>query len=236
MPRVLFNEPTYQRSPGYLLFSFDDQLTLQHWLVVDGTTIYFDRNGNGDITEAEDRVVVDKDKSGDESLFFPLGDITVAGRKHVNLSLKLSRLGKFVDRDDAPDARKLDTKATVVELWGEFEIPGYRGRCAYGRVPRYVGPYDNEGFLELQPSPKTAKVVHFSNHWCVQLQHQQKLFQGIEQDVIVNVGSRGLGAGTFSKLGYEKMIPEDLQPRLKFSFARNGSGMQEYEAVLKERC
>lgn len=237
LPRTIKKQPNFVGKPGYVFFVFGDDLTQRHWLVVDGKTAYFDRNGNGDLTDPEDRIEADKEKSDQDEAYFNLGEVAVGGVKHHKLAFTVTSPDQLTHLEDAPVVSGPALKAKVVKLWGEFEIPGFTGRCAYGRVPRSVGPYDKDGYLFLENYPKEARIVHFGSKWSVQLDGQQKLFQGTEKDIILNVGSCGWGTGTFAKMGYEKVIPEDNHPRITLKFPKTGgSGLHEHEQTLKERC
>jgi hypothetical protein len=48
-------EPTYQQTPYYCLLVIGPEAK-QHWLVVDGETLYLDRRGDGDLTRTEDQL------------------------------------------------------------------------------------------------------------------------------------------------------------------------------------
>lgn len=48
-------EPTYQQKPLYSLLVFGPDRSKRVWMVLDGKTLYVDRNGNGDLTEAGER-------------------------------------------------------------------------------------------------------------------------------------------------------------------------------------
>jgi hypothetical protein len=48
-------EPRYKNEPKYALFVFGPKRDQRVWLVLDGNTLYVDRNGNGDLTEAGER-------------------------------------------------------------------------------------------------------------------------------------------------------------------------------------
>jgi hypothetical protein len=54
--RSIGREPKYQSKPGYCLLVFGPEARTRAWLVRDGNTLYLDRNGNGDLTEPEDRL------------------------------------------------------------------------------------------------------------------------------------------------------------------------------------
>src|SRR5262245_35165097 len=58
--RVIAKEPKYQNQPRYALLVFGPKADRRAWLVMDGDDVlYVDRNGNGDLTEADKRVAVD---------------------------------------------------------------------------------------------------------------------------------------------------------------------------------
>ncbi len=49
-------EPKYQHEPRYALLVFGSKREQRIWLVLDGTTLYVDRNGNGDLTQPGERL------------------------------------------------------------------------------------------------------------------------------------------------------------------------------------
>jgi hypothetical protein len=60
--RTLINEPRYgTAAPTYCLLVFGEQGKLHVWLVVDGDTLFVDRNGNGDLTEEGERLTAKKE-------------------------------------------------------------------------------------------------------------------------------------------------------------------------------
>src|SRR5579883_3277208 len=54
--RRLAKEPAYQAKPKYCLLVFGPEARTKVWLVIDGDTLYVDRNGNGDISEKEEGI------------------------------------------------------------------------------------------------------------------------------------------------------------------------------------
>src|SRR4051794_40098852 len=49
--RTLVKEPAYQsKSPQYALLLFGPEAKLRVWVVLDGETLFVDRNGDGDLT------------------------------------------------------------------------------------------------------------------------------------------------------------------------------------------
>jgi hypothetical protein len=55
--RTIRKEPDYQSpSRQYALFVFGPEARVRVWAVIDGDSLYLDRNGNGDLTEAGERL------------------------------------------------------------------------------------------------------------------------------------------------------------------------------------
>src|SRR5262245_41600889 len=55
--RTTGKEPVYQtKKPKYCLLVFGQEAKLRAWLVLDGNVMYVDRNGDGDLTGASERV------------------------------------------------------------------------------------------------------------------------------------------------------------------------------------
>jgi hypothetical protein len=85
--RTIAKEPAYKSQPRYCLLVFGPEAKLRVWLVRDGNVLYVDRNGNGDLTEAGERIAAKVEGSDP---VFEAGDITEEdGRtKHTNLLLQ----------------------------------------------------------------------------------------------------------------------------------------------------
>ena len=97
--RTLRKEPVYKtKSPKYGLLVFGPEAVDRVWLVVDGDTLYVDRNGNGDLTEPGEKVAAKADKSGDpaESGYaFEAGDLRVGGKVHKGLQISTVPLARY---------------------------------------------------------------------------------------------------------------------------------------------
>ena len=61
--RTIVKEPKYGSQPHYALLVFGADGKNRVWLVLDGDVLYVDRNGNGDLTEANERVELDVEAS-----------------------------------------------------------------------------------------------------------------------------------------------------------------------------
>src|SRR5262245_51275634 len=61
--RTITKEPAYQsKSPSYGLLVFGPEAKSRVWVVLDGDILYVDRNCNGDLTEAGERLVIKNPK------------------------------------------------------------------------------------------------------------------------------------------------------------------------------
>jgi hypothetical protein len=57
-------EPRYRNEPRYALLVFGPRREQRVWMVLDGRTLYVDRNGNGDLTEPGERLEPNNPKDG----------------------------------------------------------------------------------------------------------------------------------------------------------------------------
>jgi hypothetical protein len=85
--RAIAKEPAYQGKPKYCLAVFGLEAKTRIWLVLDGDTLYVDRNGSGDLTEPDKQVAK---KAG----FFVIGTIREAdGTAHTNFRVEVRPQG-----------------------------------------------------------------------------------------------------------------------------------------------
>jgi hypothetical protein len=84
--RTIAKEPTYKGKPKYCLLVFGPEAKFRVWLVRDDDVLYVDRNGNGDLTEAGERVRQQEGK-------FPVGEIIErdSQTKHTNLEVAFDK-------------------------------------------------------------------------------------------------------------------------------------------------
>src|SRR5262249_50418082 len=55
--RSLAREPAYQAKPKYCLVVYGPEAKTRVWLVLDGDVLYADRNGDGDLTGKDERIL-----------------------------------------------------------------------------------------------------------------------------------------------------------------------------------
>jgi hypothetical protein len=85
LDRTIGKEPKYQTKPLYCLLVFGPEPKHKAWLVLDGDTLYVDRHGTGDLTQADCRVAAKSDPYTER--FFEAGDLTIHGVTYSDLRL-----------------------------------------------------------------------------------------------------------------------------------------------------
>jgi hypothetical protein len=245
--RTIGKEPAYQtKTPRYLLLAFGPDAAERVWLVQDGDTLYVDRNGNGDLTDPGEKIATKKRPDSDPDVdgrSFDVGDIAAGGRTHKGLVVNTIPLSRMADDiRDLPHARQLlraDSKAQIVSLTLEVRHPVLKGPGVEGRVPMLVGPLDLGGMLVFAASPKDAPIIHPDGALEITFYGGLPTLQiGRETDVVLAVGSPGLGKGTLAMLAYEQTIPADLRPTVEITYpsAKAGDAPFKEPYELRDRC
>jgi RNA polymerase sigma factor (sigma-70 family) len=102
-------EPKYQHEPKYALLVFGPRREQRVWMVLDGHTLYVDRNGNGDLTEPDKRIEANNPKDGSNKFgnagshtHFDILEFTVAAGVGGNSKFRLDhwiRDEKYVPKE-----------------------------------------------------------------------------------------------------------------------------------------
>src|ERR1044072_7148841 len=75
--RTILKEPAYRTAqPRHCLAVFGPKAEARVWMVLDGDTLFVDRNGNRDLTEAGEKVKCDPNLKGKDEVQFNTGKIT----------------------------------------------------------------------------------------------------------------------------------------------------------------
>ena len=107
------------------------------WLVQDGDVLYVDRNGNGDLTEPDERIAADPEYGNPEDgvYQFKAGNLPDGKLLHKDLRVYTSNLSFQVNSD--PNVKNLldaNPKWRAHSIKVDVEIPGQRGGGFDGRV------------------------------------------------------------------------------------------------------
>jgi hypothetical protein len=228
----LAKEPAYQsKMPKYALLVFGPKAATRTWLVLDGATLYVDRNGNGDLTEAGEKVVGKKGNSifADDVSTFAIGELRDGDRRHLNATLTASGTKAMPGRGAG---------GTEFSLRMDVEVPGYRGTGEGGRVLQMAGPSDFNGDLQFADQPRGAPILHFGGPWTIALYERPTFRVGREMEMYLALGTPGRGKGTFVSTAYEGVIPRGVYPRAEIAFpaAKPGEAAVKVLYELNGRC
>jgi hypothetical protein len=246
--RTIGKEPAYRtKAPKYGLLAFGPEGKDRVWLVLDGDTLYVDRNGNGDLTDPGEKVAAEKKPSGDperDGYVFDVGDLTVGGRTHKGLRVYFAPLERYAagalgKRPDVQALQAKKPKAMLVSLAVDVEIPGMKGGGTGGRIAWLAGPIDLTGVFVFADRPAEAPVVRLGGPLEITFYGEQPALRvGRESEFALVVGTPGIGSGTFAMVGYQGTIPEGAKPVAELSLpaARPGAGPVKEKFEIKGRC
>ena len=241
IPRRILKEPRYAtRAPEYLLLVFGMEMKTRVWVVIDGDTMYVDKNGNGDLSEpgeavkpSETNVFEDVADVYAEQKIFEVAEVVEAGGAVTHKDLVLSRK-KF--RDKVPEG---DPGATALlkMLW-ENHPTGY-----WTDLRVQVGGKQEQSCTPvLETRPADAPVVHFGGPIRLALSPVDSPFplKIVRSDppakLTAVLGTRGIGAGTFAGIKYYD-VPREVNPVLEITFqARRGATPVTMKFTLDARC
>jgi WD40 repeat protein len=232
--RKITKEPAYKSKRKYCLLVFGPEAKTRVWLVQDGDIMYVDCNGNGDLTEAGEKFTADLRDGIDEGEYtFTVGDIVDGTRLHKALSVGVSKIDLFLAEQFAL-AKVLpakDPKARGYCISIDMEMPGRRGTGVGSRVRQHLFFGDAQGILQFADQPQDAPIIHFGGPLQATLFRPQRLTIGRERDVVLGVGTPGLGTGTTAFIDYKGVIPEEAHPTLEVIYPPKQPG----EPPVRER-
>jgi hypothetical protein len=241
-------EPAYKtKAPRYGLLAFGPAARDRVWLVLDGDTLYVDRNGNGDLTEPGEKVAANQEPGRDpeeDGYGFDAGEVTVGGRTHKGLLVSFLRLKRYDGselgrRPDAKAALAKDPKAMAAVVTIDAEVAGMKGGGIGGRVSFMAGPVDLTGVFKFAVRPADAPVVVAGGPLEVTFYGDLPAPRvGRECEFVLVVGTPGVGPGTFAMVRYEDTIPEDAKPVAEVTYqpAKPGDPPVKEKYEVKGRC
>jgi hypothetical protein len=208
--RTLARQPAYKSTPEYCLLVLGPAAKTRVWLVRDGDTLYVDRNGNGDLTEAGEAVPSRRRGLPGPFLVHLLTD-REGGTEYTDLVV-----GVF-----------LENKAR--------DLPGY-----WSLEIEVNGRYVQSAFVEkLARRPRDAAVVHFGGPLRMGLAQAEKqiLVHGDKpSELYVRVATE-CGGVERAVVGHEKGIPKDVHPVAEITFPpAAGARPTTLEVPLARRC
>jgi hypothetical protein len=236
--RTIAKEPAYQtKEVRYCLLVIGREAKTRVWLVQDGETLYVDRNGNGDLTEAGERVAL-KQKA-DQYRVFEAGDIKDGPLTHTGLSVMQRR----VTEEEVADPKEFARVKGHGEPWAwTVQLTAERPADDTRPLPRkiaYGANGDGLGYLLFAERPQDAPVIHLNGPWTLGLQDwKQRLTVGRKSNLQIGVGTPGVGPGTFAYVMYPGTIPADAYPSADITFpSKTPAGTPPTkQQTLTDRC
>jgi hypothetical protein len=239
--RRIVREPHYQATPHYALLVFGPTAEHRSWLVIDGETVaYIDRNGNGDLTEPNERVDLDVEATNKINLggpgayramnVFPLGKV---GGVELNLQLWI----RNPDFDASHDKFYRD-------YIREFDDKQWINGSLY-RVAAEGGTAQNP--ILFTATADEAQISHFNGPLTFELKWGDKQVLEPwpkETTFDVHIGTRNVLAKTCNHRGFgfspltTSEVPPAIQPIAKFEFTAASPQRRPLikEISLDQRC
>jgi hypothetical protein len=261
--RTIRKEPAYQsKSPKYCLLVFGHEAETRVWLALDlvskpwessgeNNALYVDRNGNGDLTDPGERVEC---TMREQSLI-----VSFSPKPAVSYSPHFE-IGEIVERDG-------NTRHAALTLDVGSYVQDYRPCSLSLKVNERNTQSAGGQLLRFGDRPQDAPIIHFNGplglrvnmesgvlyvpinydendpdrrRWYDEHPPQpevRKLIRGASSAVYAQLGTRGLGRGTFAALS-AGMVPDDLHPTAAIEFPHKDPKEPPIilRCVLKQRC
>jgi hypothetical protein len=250
--RRIGKEPRYvSKTPRYCLLVFGPQARDRVWLVLDGDTLYVDRNGNGDLTEEGKRVGAPAFAPIDYPAWvrnrtIEVGNVSVGGLTHSGLLLRQQEYRRKVAveawKDEIPPVGTPEEWQEHIDRLWRLAPDGVAYQLSIKLDPKCYGLFaDTRGqrvhhlaFYDRQDRqlvfanrPQDAPVVHFGGPLTLDIEPREKFSRGGDSEkVSFRLGTLGLGPGTFALMGLA-LVPEDVHPVAEVRFPPGKPGEKE---------
>lgn len=252
LDRTIRKEPEYRtKSPRYCLLVFGPEARTKVWLVLDGDSLYVDRNGNGDLTEPGERTTVSDFKASDHPLYDGTREVNVGAVQdgklvHTELTFAQIRYRKTLGKLEADQQSRVAEWQSVLDTIHR-QVPDGMSDTLTVKVARPGSPdstlwmawVDGEGHLRFEDSTKVAPVIHFGGSLTMLVNPGVKIRPdpGPDDQFAVHIGTAGLGRGSFAYSSYDR-VPKGVFPVADVEYPQGPNGgppvKERYE--LKERC
>jgi hypothetical protein len=257
--RSIRREPAYRSTPKYCLLVFGPKAEHRVWLVLDGESLYVDRNGNGDLTDDGNPVRLAKWEDTKKEPMYErtgrtnAGDLKVGGLTHELLQIHLFQSRRKVD-PMLKDAE--DWQSAVDEIWKQSD-DGIIAYITLNLDPQCYGFQDadakkhnsatsdkfhhgnsySQGHLVFAASREKAPVLHFGGPLTVRAAQTELRRDKKGDRLMFELGTFGVGPGTFVA-AHMSIPPLNLNPQVEIEFPSGQQGQPALvrKFVLGERC
>ena len=239
--RRVAREPRYQNTPHYAMLVFGPKAEHRSWLVIDGDSMaYVDRNGNGDLTEPDERIELDQKATNE----IRLGGLGAYRAMHV------FKLGKIAGAELTFNlwVRNPDFDASKDAFYRDHFREMDENKWVNGSLYRTAADGSAaQNPLLLTVTPADAQISHMNGPLTFDLKwHERQVLEPWPKEFIfdVHIGTRNLLPKNckLSGLGFSPLttseVPADVQPIARFEIPTStGDGKPIVKTVrLDERC
>jgi hypothetical protein len=228
--KPLTAEPKYENPPRYLVMAFGQPVHRVVWLVVDGTTLWADRDGDGRLDAAKERFAPKVEKHEDhfvaESHEYAIGELPAVQGSPAYPDLKVTLCAWNLRYEGKGDMRE------VMEVLRAD--PSLRNPTV--NLVRKDKPAQF-AMTEFSAAPATATVLHFDGPttWgLVENLVPLRFTPGEQCDFKVSLGTPGLGPWSFVYTMSKER--KDLRPEVAATFEVQGKVQPAVRTVLPEWC
>ena len=224
--RRLTKEPAYQRTPRYYLLVFGAEAKTSVWLVFDGTTLYVDRNGNGDLTEPGERFTPKESKVTTE----------IEGKEYPHLDYDIPDVTERDGKTKHTQLRVSLMRATPQE-YGELYV-AVRTVAGFRQYSYFIYNHDKKTSLR----PATAPFRHFGGPLHLKLlEPAPGLLRGESMTLYAQIETPHEGpqkVWVSHGNGKDPTFPADVNPTVTIELSTGGTGTKPVtlKATLGQRC
>ncbi len=237
-PNRPFQLPEFQtEQPQFCWLSFPGSpKSLKMLIALDGPVLYADLNGNGDLTEANEKILSEtSNRHSDRDWYFTIDEIRVGELVHESFTMAVSPLENY-DRGEELYKRILETNPLAYSYLINAMVRRPDLKIAEP-VQMMIGIADKDGVTQFASTIGDAPQINFDGDLEIRLNQSVQLRPGAASDIILAVGSAGSAPGLFASIGYENVIPKTTWPEMRLRTRSNTDDKPvDLRFPLPERC
>jgi hypothetical protein len=224
--RRLTKEPVYQAAPKYYLLAFGPGAKTSVWLVFDGTTLYVDRNANGDLTEPGERFTPKESETFTE----------IEGKKYPDLGYEIPDVTERDGKTKHKQLKVVLSRATDKQ-YGNVSV-AIRTAAGYRQCSLFAFNHEKEKCLKTV----TAAFRHFSGPLHLKLMEPAPgLLRGESMILYAQIETPHEGPQKVwvdHGNGKEPSFPADVNPIVTIELPTSGQGAKPVRLTvpLDKRC
>lgn len=237
--RKILREPQYAAQPHYALFLFGPQAEHKVWFVVDGDSLaYIDRNADGDLTDPEDKIELDRERTN--QVRPGKGSGAVKAMHHFDLGQLHGTPMKFIlwIHDSEFDVSQ---ERPMIRDW-------YRKLRAHhwgnGSLYRTLDGTSSQSPLLLTTTPGEAQISRFAGPVTFSRAFANRKLEPWPKQTHLSfqIGWKNLSPDDSENSGFNltrlatSEVPPDLHPRGKLVYLDASGNPHEQEFIVDSRC